>query len=299
MNHYKFQISNLIFLFAAGVLIVLLSACSQKEPPPNAQQGGLRIISMAPNLTEILFALGLDEEIVAVTNDSDYPPQAMQKRKVGSFWQPDIEAVLACRPTLVITESFKQQSNLAARLSEIGCRTIVLDVWNTEQLYKAIETIGTAAGRDTQASQMIERLRQKQQQIAARHRDVQNRPKVLWVIQRQPLRAAGHSAFPTELIEMAGGVNVVSDTIYQYPPIGVETLLSAGPDIIIEPTEENADPAGQLEAAKAFYAKYASVPAVQNGRIYVIDANKVSRLGPRLDEGMELVDQCLWPVTQP
>ncbi len=91
----------------------------------------------------------------------------------------------------------------------------------------------------------------------------------------------------------------MADTLYQYPPISVESLLVAMPDVLIEPTEENIDPVAQLQAATVFYAKYASIPAVLNGRIYVIDADKVSRLGPRLDEGMELVEECLWPGEQP
>lgn len=291
MKTFKFQISNsLLFLIALGVLF---SACSKKPQPRAVSDGPVRIISMAPNLTEILFALGLDDEIVAVANESDYPPQALQKRKIGSFWQPDIEAVLACRPTLVITESFEQQSALAARLMSIGCQTLVVDVWTINDLYNAIDTIGQAVHRTSEAEQLIHRLKSKQAQISAHHRTDGNKPKVLWIIQRQPLRAASPNSFPNELIEIAGGENAVTETVYKYPPINAEFLLGAMPEIIIEPTEENVDPSVQLQAAKAFYSKY-PIPAVQNNRIYVIDANKVSRLGPRLDEGMEQVEQCLW-----
>jgi iron complex transport system substrate-binding protein len=300
MEIFKVHFFNTIRLMMACTLLFFFSACSKHEPSQTVnEKEGLRIISMAPNLTEILFALGLDEEIIGVSADSDYPPQALGKRKVGTFWQPDIEAVLACRPTRVITESFQQQTSLAARLNSIGCQTLVVDVWTIDQLLASIAVIGQAVHRVNEADQLIARLQNKQMQMAARHQGVADKPKVLWVIQRQPLRVAGPKAFPNELIEIAGGVNAVADTLYQYPPISVESLLVAMPDVLIEPTEENIDPVAQLQAATVFYAKYASIPAVLNGRIYVIDADKVSRLGPRLDEGMELVEECLWPGEQP
>jgi iron complex transport system substrate-binding protein len=298
MNMVKFHFSSVVCVMLA-CLTMLLSACSRTKPSESSHSPEMRIIPMAPNLTEILFALGLDEEIAGVTSDSDWPPQVADKRKIGNFWQPDIEAVLACRPTLVITESFQQHTTLAARLSSIGCRTLVVEMWNTQQFYEAVGVIGAAVERQEQARQLVERIQRKQAEIRARHAEAAKKPKVLWVIQRQPLRVAGPKAFPTELIETAGGVNVVADTPYQYPPLNTESLLACAPDVIIEPGEENTDPKLQLEAARGFYAKYASLPAVRDGRIYVIDADRVSRLGPRLDEGMELVEQCLWGQEQP
>lgn len=298
MKIAKSQFSAVVYTVLACI-IMLLCACSKTAPSEPAQTTQPRIIPMAPNLTEVLYALELDAEIVGVTSDSDWPPQAADKRKVGNFWQPDIEAVLACRPTLVITESFQQHSTLASRLNSIGCKTLVVDVWDMSQFCQAVAAIGAATDRTVQSQQLVERIQQKQAQIAARHANVAKRPKVLWVIQREPLRVAGPKAFATELIETAGGVNAVADTAYQYPPYNAESLLAAAPDVIIEPTEEDADPRKQLETAMTFYAKYPSLPAVCDGRIYVIDADRVSRLGPRLDEGMELVEQCLWGQQKP
>lgn len=296
MKMAKPQFSNAVCVMLA-CMAVLLSACSKTPPSEPAEGADVRIIPMAPNLAEIVFALELADEIAAVTSDSDYPPQAADKRRVGNFWQPDIEAVLACRPTLVITESFQQHSTLANRLDSIGCKTLVVEMWTLGQFYEAVGAIGKATERQAQAQRLIERIQQKQAALHSQHHNAAHKPKVLWVIQRQPLRVAGPKAFPTELIETAGGVNVVADTPYQYPPLNTESLLGSAPEVIIEPTEEDVDPALQLAAARQFYAKYPSLPAVRDGRIYVIDADRVSRLGPRLDEGMELVEQCLWGPT--
>ncbi|HPC63864.1 MAG TPA: helical backbone metal receptor [Anaerohalosphaeraceae bacterium] len=283
-----------------SIAVVLWTAvwagCSKKEIPAGGRpDSSLRIIAMAPNLTEILFALGLDKEIVAVAKGSNYPPAALQKRTVGTFWQPDIEAVLACRPTLVITESFAQQAALAERLRRMGCRTLTLEIETIEQLHQAILTIGDAVHRKEAAEQISTQLKDKQRGIAARCEALPYRPKVLWVIQRQPLRAAGIRAFPNELIETAGGINAIGDTPHQYPPIAAETVLAAKPDVIIETADDAQSLKRQQETASQFYRRFAGVPAVQTGRIYVLDGDLVSRLGPRLAEGMEQVAECLHP----
>ena len=98
-----------------------------------------RIVSMAPNITEILYALGLENEVVGVTNDSDYPPTVTEKSKVGTFWQPNIEAIVATRPNLVITLGFEQQLNLAARLERIGYRRLTLNIETVNGFFEAVE----------------------------------------------------------------------------------------------------------------------------------------------------------------
>lgn len=294
---YKRLSGTVRWAIAAMLWTAVGAGCSKKEVPAGSFQpdASLRIIAMSPNLTEILFALGLDKEIVAVAKGSNYPPAALQKRTVGTFWQPDIEAVLACRPSLVVTEGFAQQAALAERLKKMGCRTLTLDIETIEQLHQAILTIGDAVNRKEAAEQISAHLKNRQQAIAARCAALPYRPKVLWVIQRQPLRAAGTRTFSNELIETAGGINVIGQTPHQYPPVGPETVLAAMPDVIIETADDVESLKRQQETAAQFYRRFAGVPAVQNGRIYVLDGDLVSRLGPRLAEGMEQVAECLHP----
>ena len=136
---------------------------SSATPLPN-QTG--RIVSLAPNLTEILYAIGLEDEIVGVTLDSDYPPDAAEKPKVGTFWQPNIEAVVAARPSLVITLGFEQQKNLAERLRRIGYSNLTVNIDKVSDLFTAIETIGSATNRQRQAIELISRIRTKLQGLA-------------------------------------------------------------------------------------------------------------------------------------
>ena len=275
---------------------LLLAGCADKSDPPSApphQPQALRIVSMAPNLTEILFGLGLGEWVVGVTRYSTYPPQAREKTNVGTFWQPDTEAVLALEPTLLVSLWFEQQNALVSRVESMGCQTLTLQIETVEQLHEAILEIGQAVDKESAAQMMVWRLKDKQSTIAARYAG-RDKPKVLWVIQRYPFRVAGRETFINELIEMAGGVNAVGPTLPQYPPINTEAVIGCMPDVIIEPVMDPERMDEQRATAADFYRRYAAVPAVRRGRIHIIDGDLVSRLGPRLDEAIECVAQCLW-----
>jgi iron complex transport system substrate-binding protein len=304
MKNFKFQISNLRFLTVVVVgwtvstllLAMMICGCAKKSEPVDVPQGEnttMRIISMAPNLTEILFALGLDEEIVGVTKFSTYPPEAKQKTSVGTFWQPDIEAMLALRPTFMVNLWFDQQAAVVSRMERIGCEVLTLRIETVEQLHEAILKIGQAVGKEPAAEAMVQRLKNKQAEMASQYADLP-KPKVLWVIQRYPLRLAGRDTFINELIEMAGGVNAIGPTLTQYPPVNSEEVIGCMPDVIIEPVMDPEQFDEQQSSAAEFYQRYAIVPAVQNGRVHIVDGDVVSRLGPRLDEAAELIAGCLW-----
>ncbi len=253
-----------------------------------------RIVSMAPNLTEILFALGLAEKIVAVTNDSDWPPQAASKPRVGTFWQPNIEAVIAKKPQLIVTLAFEQQRNLAERLKRIGYHSIVLKIEKVNDLFDAIGEIGAATGRQDRAKQLTDAIRTKLDNLKSMI-GPSRKVKALYVVQREPLRVAGRDTFINEIIEAAGGENAIGATLHKYPPIGAEVVYTCGAEVIIEPTMGQKDPAAQQRAALQYWSKFRNVPAVKNKRIYIIDGDTVSRLGPRLYEGVESIARCLRP----
>lgn len=301
-----FQLSNFNFQIVRGstfkrslwvlvpILLFAIGCAKKSEPAESAADGPMRIVSMAPNLTEILFALGLDEQIVGVTRHCNIPAAALTKRQIGTFWEPDIEAVLAIRPTLVITLGFEQQMQLAGQLEKIGCKTLTVeDFESTRQLYDGILTIGRAVSRQPQAEAMVARLTAAQQRMRDRYAGRPPR-KVLWVIQREPLRVAGVETFINEMLQTVGGVNAIGKTLNVYPPIGAEEVTAAAPEVIIEPANMPDQRSEQEKTAAAFYAAFKSVPAVQNGDVYVLDGDLVSRLGPRLDEALEQIAKCLW-----
>jgi len=261
---------------------------------PNAVVRPERIVSLAPNLTEVLFALGLGDRVVAVSNNCDYPAGAAEKAKVGTFWQPNTEAIIAAKPDLVVTLWFEQQRAVADTLDRTGIDVLTFRIDKIPELYAAIEKIGKAVGSERRAEllndNIVGRLNALRRKFAT-----SKKVKVLWVVQTEPLRLAGRNTFVNQLIELAGGKNAIAPTIQQYPPVGTEELLAGGAEVIIQSAMGTGDIDRQQTAAEAFWGRFASLPAVKNKRIYVIRADTMLRLGPRLPEGAETIARYLHP----
>lgn len=253
-----------------------------------------RIVSMAPNLTEILFALGLEDKMVGVTFHCDYPPAALRKPKVGTFWQPNIEAVIAAKPDLVITLGFEQQRSFTERLERIGFNCLAVNVETVSELFEAIDRIGTATGKQKEANRLVSDIQKKLNELTVLV-GREDKVRVLWVVQREPLRVAGRETFINEIIELAGSENAIGQTIYKYPPIGAEQVIASGAQVIIEPSMTKEEVSSQQESAIQYWNKFENLPAVMNHRIYVINGDIVSRLGPRLCEGVETIAKCIHP----
>ena len=253
-----------------------------------------RIVSLAPNITEILFALGLDKEIVAVSSDSDYPAEATNKKKVGTFWQPNTEAIIASKPDLVITLWFEQQNQVAETLKRLGYPVLTLKIEKIEELLTAIQEIGVATASKQRAEQLAKDISTQLNNLQSKFSSAY-KVKVLWAVQPEPLRVAGRNTFVNKLIELAGGENAIGQTIQQYPPIGTEELLACGAEIIIQSAMGTRNITDQQRAAEKFWNKFTALPAVKNNRIYVVQPDTVLRLGPRLCQGIELIANCLHP----
>ena len=250
-----------------------------------------RIVSLAPNITEILFALGLKDQIIAVSGDSDFPAEAESKEKVGTFWQPNIEAILAMKPDRVITLSFEQQKSVAESLARLGYPVLTLEIKKVEHLFTSIEKIGDATNRSQDAVKLVNDIKDELDECKLSHDN--KKTKVLWVIQNEPLRIAGRKTFLNEMIELAGGGNAIGSTIQQYPAIGTEELFACEAEAIIHSTmgKDNIDE--QQLAAERFWIRMSNLPAVKNKRIYVLDSDSMLRLGPRIAEGVRQITRLL------
>ena len=260
----------------------------------NLPEKPVRIVSLAPNITEILFALGLDEKVVGVSSDSDYPPQAAAKTKTGTFWQPNTEAIIASKPDLIITENIAQQKAAANTMSKLGYPVLTLKIEKIPELFAAIEEIGKAAGCEREAEQLVESISLRLNELQSNFKPV-DKVRILWVVQREPLRVVGRNTFINDLIEIAGGENAIGPTIQPYPPVGTEEIVACGAEVIIHSAMDGSDLAQQQKDAEAFWVKFTNLPAVKNKRIHVIKADTVLRLGPRLPEGVEMIANLLHP----
>jgi len=257
-----------------------------------------RIVSLSPNLTEIIFALGLGDRVVAVSNNCDWPAEAKAKIKVGTFWQPNTEAIIAVRPDLVVCESFYQQQEVGATLKRAGLNVLSLRVESVDELCAAIKSIGLAVGCTSRAEQLAADITDQLDKIRATSSSSE-KVKVLWVVQSEPMRLAGVNTFVNEIIEMAGGRNAIAPTATQYPSVATEEIIGCGAEVIIQAAMGSADIAKQQADAEAFWTRFANLPAVKNNRIYVIDPDTVLRLGPRLPQGVQTVFECLHPELLP
>ncbi|MCP4455266.1 MAG: ABC transporter substrate-binding protein [Planctomycetes bacterium] len=253
-----------------------------------------RIITLAPNLTEIVYGLGLGDQVVAVTQFSNFPEAVQAKPRVGSFWQLNLEAVVGRQPDLVLALGFPQQLELARRLRRMRVPVETFNIEDFNDLLVAVEGIGRITGRSVQAAAMIESLQGDLAVIQATLHQSE-RPKVLWSIQREPLRVAGRKTFINWIIENAGGTNAIGPTLHQYPPVGAEQVLACQPDVIIEQLRVQMDPKEQLTQARAFWQRYDHLPAVQSQRIGVLDDDLVARMGPRIVLGVRATAEILHP----
>jgi iron complex transport system substrate-binding protein len=297
MGYSKTITASLIIGAAIALAAFAVRQClCTRDSSPQILIPSPRIVSLAPNLTEILFALGLGDHLAAVTSNCDYPPAAADKPRVGSFWQPDIEAILAARPELLVALDIPQHQAIVSRFRQQGCTCLSLRIDTLEQLAPAIREIAAAAGKTQDGEIVIQDLNKRLASFPSSPGVA--RPKVLWVIQRDPLRVAGAKTFISELLTLAGAANAIGPTIYEYPPIGAEELLAAAPDVIIEPSD-NPDSTEQKSQAD-FWSRYPALPAVQNHRLYLIPSAIVSRVGPRIPDALaEIANRIHPPAAQP
>lgn len=291
-------------LTIASILIIVFSELTKERAryPHFAKYISQKIVSLSPNLTEIVFALELGDKVVGVSSDSDWPGEAKLKTRVGSFWQPNIEAIIAAKPTLVVCESFLQHKEAAETLKRSGINVLSLRVESIDELYLAITNIGQATECPDKAGELAGKIKNELEQIRSKASSVP-KVKVLWVIQTEPMRVIGVKTFVNEIIDIAGGQNVIAPTGDQYPAIGTETILTSGAEVIIQSAMGTQDIKKQQDAAEKFWnssdSRFANLPAVKNKKIYVINSDTVLRLGPRLPQGVMAVARLLHPELFP
>jgi iron complex transport system substrate-binding protein len=286
---------------AAVVAWIVLSAvlattgCSVPRPSsdPEPAQGGppLRIVSLSPALTEIVFALGLGDRVVGVTTYCDWPPEARTKPKIGGFVNPSVEAVLQQRPDLVLVSPAAGNREAALAARRAGARMEVLAAETIEDAFHAIRRIAELGGAPERGEALAEELSARLEAVARR---VRGRPRVpvLFCLQLDPIIAAGRGTLPSELLELAGGENIVQAE--RYPQVGIETVLAREPRVILQSRMDTLDD-GALRSARAYWSRWSAIPAVHEGRVVEVDGGAALRAGPRIAEAAERIASILHP----
>jgi len=278
------------FLVALLSVVLVLAACTSPVQTPTQyvvdDLGRLvaingtpqRIISLAPSNTEILFALGLGDEVVGVTMYCDYPPEARDKEKVGDYYGPDIEKIIALQPDLVLATDF-HRFDLIPALEQQGFAVFATAPQTLEDVLESIEKIGELTGREAGASQLVNGMKSKIEEVEEQTRDLERKPSVLYMTWHDPMWTVGSGTWIDDLINIAGGVNIFSENFGGGAMVQIEWVILQNPDIIIT-SEWSYDWA--LSATEL-----GSTSASQTGRIYTFNDDLAQRPGPRLVEGLD------------
>ena len=269
-----------------------LLACRESPQPVVAHRG---IITMAPHLTESVFALGQGSRVIAVGSFDDYPPEAAALLKVGGYVDPNLEKIAILAPELIVVPGKDQKVTDFCAMKGIAVLNVNMD--SLETIDAGIEQIGQRLGCEKEAAALRARIKGELDEVRNAVKGLP-RPKVLIITMRQDhnlnsLYTANRRSFISELVDCAGGDNVFSDAATTYLEASKETIVVKAPDVIIElHAGENIDFAEQ-ERYKADWQQLPTLPAVQAGRIYLIMESYAARPGPRVGEIARIIAQHL------
>lgn len=256
-----------------------------------------RIVSLAPNITEILFALGVGTRVVGVTDFCNEPPEVLTLPKVGGFVNPNIETILDLRPDLVIATPNVGNKTFVERLLRVGARVEIVQARNVEEIFPAIEAIARVTGVAEAGSRLAARIRADLDREIARASRLP-RCKALFCIQVEPLLVAGRGSYPGDLLELAGGENIVPSSAGAYPTFSLEAVVAAAPDVIVQTLMDTRDGAASDASLMAYWRKAPTIPAVRSKRLHIVKGDVVLRPGPRVAEGVAALIALLHPESR-
>jgi iron complex transport system substrate-binding protein len=248
-----------------------------------------RVITLAPNLTEIVFAVGAGPSLVGNTSYCDFPEEAKKVEKVGDTLHPSLERIIALHPQLVLISTASQLEVFTSQLENQNISVFVTDPHDLEGVFRSIIQIGEILGHDDQAQTLVQQLRTRTASIEEVVKHL--RPvRVFYQLSAEPLYTAGHDAFVTDLMRRAGATSVTAAVPGAWPKYSAESALAAQPEAIILPTGGSMG-AGNSVVAEALRRS----PAVAAGRVYKINDDHLVRPGPRAVDGLNEMARALHP----
>jgi len=252
-----------------------------------------RIVSLAPAITETLFALGLSDKVVGVTNYCDYPAEAKTKPKVGGFSTPSAELVVAAKPDLVLATTINE--NYVPQLEQAGLTVVTIESLNLAQVLENIRLIGQVTGASEAANNLTADMQKRIDSITTKVSVLpdEQKPAVYFEIWPDPLTTGGSKSFVNSLITMAGGKNIAGDVELDWVNLSPEMVLARDPKVAIL-----CHHGSSLQTVEDFKSRkgWGQVSAIKNNRIGLVsDENTVVRTGPRVVEGFEYMARLIHP----
>lgn len=252
------------------------------------EQAPERIISIAPSNTEIVYALGVEDRLVGVDSYSNYPPQVSEQPRVGDYVAPNLEALVAAEPDLILASEVHVPT-LVPELETLGLTTIVIEPANLEEVYTGIELIGQVTDEGAAAQDLVCGM---QARVTAVSKAVASAPRPSVFFELSPdLYTAGPGSFVDDVLQRAGGENVAAGAGELWPQLSAEAVVSANPEVILLADHG----AGVTAEQVAERPGWQTVSAVEQGRIVEVDPDLIARPGPRVVDGLEAVAKALHP----
>ena len=263
-----------VLLFLTLIVFCSFSSSSRAGETPQ------RIISLAPNMTEILFALGLGNTIVGVTSFCDFPDEAKRKPKVGGMSNPSLEAVISLKPDVVVMTIDGNPREFEERLRSLRIKTYVFRARRLWELPHGIRDLGTALGVKEKADLLAGEIENMLAKFRTAGKPVQKK-KMLFIIWPEPLIVAGRGSITDDAFALLGEKNISDDSGTSYPKYSIEEIIRRAPDVIFIGRGK-----GMEEVSEGLLQRLKSVPAVKNGRVFYV-SDYLYRLTPRTVKGVE------------
>lgn len=254
-----------------------------------------RIISLSPGNTEIIYALGLGDKLVAGTEYDDYPEEAKSKPRIGGYTTVDIEKVVSFQPDLVVAAD-AQVSTATPELKRLGITVITIYPESLDGVMASIELIGRATGTESQAEKLVSDMRARIKAVTDKTDALatSGRPEVLYILWHDPMMTVGPKTIISEMITKAGGSNIAAGLDGDYPTMSLEAVISANPAVIVADGGHGDNISLPFDFART-ESRLAAVAARQNSRIYQINSDLVTIPGPRIVDGLEEMARLIHP----
>ena len=287
--HRKFR-NRFVLCLRLKLAVYLLGVCAALLLPAAAAAASPeRIVSLAPNLTEILYDLGVENRIAAVTDYCDYPPGAGTKPKIGGFANPSLEAIVSLRPDFVVMTEDGNPQVLERRLRTMGIRTYIFKARRIKDLPQEIRTMGRILGVGTAADGRADWIETRIRRIGEGTETASQRRvgKAIFIVQPTPLIAAGKGTTIDDALTILGIDNIAAAGKTRYPKYSLEEIIRLGPDALFFGRGR-----GMEERAKPLIERLSTLDAVRSGRVFFV-GEAIYRLGPRIASGLEEMAACL------
>ena len=275
MKKLLFPFFAFCFVFCAASSF----AFGKREAAKSADAVPQRIVSLSPAATEILFAVGAENQIVARTNLCNYPPEAQKLPAVGGFDGKlfSLENILSFKPDFVyLTDGM--HDHLVEPLNAYGIKVYVSKAQSLDDVLGEIQTIAEITGHKENGAKCVASIKDEFRQAQEESKKLAaHKPSVYWEIWNAPYMSIGNDSFLNEIIEVAGLENIFGALKQKYPVVSEESIIAAGPEMILYASDA---PLSKDDFLKR--GSWKNIPAIKNGRIYQIDADLMTRPGPRV-----------------